>query len=462
MNESVVTVNLQINDKTNEIECIKMESADISCSDGDDYETEGEQIDEENVLVPKGDGVMTIKSKKKTILEHVCAKCSSSYRTLVGLKRHLNLCRNTPKDHPVQLKQETALVDIDFSSVDEDTCFCCLEPKDSAHVGHVKCNFCPKSFKSHLNLERHLYTIHSANTSFPCKSCNATCPSKLVLDLHMLSHSTGKPYSCQVCGRDFTRKYHLDRHKKFSKCSSSSTASSAPKNKSNLTCQVCSRVFTRIDNLREHLRGHMGQPTRRKDYQCPYCDKSFYGSSLLNIHIRTHTGEKPFVCDLCQKSFPSNGALRKHRRMHTGEKPYSCGECQKSFAAKETLNRHTKIHTGVRPHVCNVCGKEFIQSTQLRSHMLKHTGENGHHCSICEQVFNRKSGLQKHIKEVHDGAQIDEKSLDDPEASKKSKTKATHKLDVDNDENLVVSEYHITYQDESNLQATIVLKQEKV
>lgn len=92
----------------------------------------------------------------------------------------------------------------------------------------------------------------------------------------------------QVCGRDFTRKYHLDRHKMFSKCGSG-------KNKSELTCRVCSRVFTRIDNLREHLRGHMGQPTRRKDYQCPYCDKSFYGSSLLNIHIRTHTGEKPFL-----------------------------------------------------------------------------------------------------------------------------------------------------------------------
>lgn len=151
MDESIVTVNLQINDRTNEIEYIKMENAENNSSDGE--ETEGEQIDEENVLVPKSDGVMTIKMKKKTVLEHVCAKCNKSYKTLLvswitkykirfllttfltqGLKRHLNLCRNMPKDQSVKLKQEASLEDIDFSAVDEDTCFCCLESKETAHV----------------------------------------------------------------------------------------------------------------------------------------------------------------------------------------------------------------------------------------------------------------------------------------------------------------------------------------
>lgn len=81
MDESIVTVNLQINDRTNEIEYIKMENAQSSSSD--EGEAEGEQIDDENVLVAKSDGVMTIKLKKKTVLEHVCAKCDKSYKTLV-------------------------------------------------------------------------------------------------------------------------------------------------------------------------------------------------------------------------------------------------------------------------------------------------------------------------------------------------------------------------------------------
>lgn len=82
MAESIVTVNLQINDRTNEIEYVKMENAENNSSD-DGGETEGEQIDEDNVLVAKSDGVMTIKMKKKTVLEHVCAKCDKSYKTLV-------------------------------------------------------------------------------------------------------------------------------------------------------------------------------------------------------------------------------------------------------------------------------------------------------------------------------------------------------------------------------------------
>ena len=44
-------------------------------------------------------------------------------------------------------------------------------------------------------------------------------------------------------------------------------------------------MFTRKDNLREHLRAHAGQVRRKKCYTCPYCEKLFYGSSLLQVRI---------------------------------------------------------------------------------------------------------------------------------------------------------------------------------
>lgn len=140
--------------------------------------------------------------------------------------------------------------------------------------GHVSCNFCPKSFKSHFSLERHLFLLHSPKKNFPCIHCNATCPTKEILDAHLLSHGSGKPFSCSFCGKDFTRKYHLDRHLLYTSCDKS-------RRKHETACHVCGKLFSRTDNLREHLRAHIGQSTRKRDYQCPHCEKSFYGSSLL-------------------------------------------------------------------------------------------------------------------------------------------------------------------------------------
>ncbi|XP_062558649.1 protein suppressor of hairy wing-like [Armigeres subalbatus] len=275
----------------------------------------------------------------------------------------------------------------------ENPCYCCGEDISTAHVGHLKCKLCPKSFKAYDYLERHLQSVHSESDDYSCRHCNAKCPSEKVLTEHLSTHTEGKPFSCIKCGKDFTRKYHLERHLNHSKCGE------IPKLQ--LPCEVCGKIFTRLDNLREHLRYHMGEAKRKRDYQCPHCEKGFYGSSLLNIHIRTHTGEKPFPCDLCTKSFPSTGALRKHRRSHTGERPYRCDECSATFAAKETLNRHRRTHTGDKPHKCTLCDKKFIQATQLRSHMFKHTGENGYKCQECAATFNRKSRLQEHVRFVH-------------------------------------------------------------
>ncbi|XP_035211792.1 zinc finger protein 37-like isoform X1 [Stegodyphus dumicola] len=201
-------------------------------------------------------------------------------------------------------------------------------------------------------------------------------------------------FTCAVCQKRFTRKYHLDRHLRISKCSGLPLPT--------FPCELCNRVYTRKDNLREHLRSHTGEREhRRKAYECNYCGKAFHGRSLLDIHIRKHTGERPFECDFCPKKFPSSGALSKHRMTHTGERPYTCNECGRSFTLKGTLSRHLRTHTGIRPHACTYCGKKFIQIGGLNAHMFYHTGENGFKCDDCGKVFNRKARLQMHQLYVH-------------------------------------------------------------
>lgn len=53
---------------------------------------------------------------------------------------------------------------------------------------------------------------------------------------------------------------------------------------------------------------------------CSVCEKDFATPSSLAVHVRTHSGDKPFACTVCTKKFIDKGSLKKHSKMHTDKK----------------------------------------------------------------------------------------------------------------------------------------------
>ncbi|XP_055944406.1 zinc finger protein 605-like [Argiope bruennichi] len=179
----------------------------------------------------------------------------------------------------------------------------------------------------------------------------------------------------------------------------------------------------------------------RTPYKCQYCPKIFPFKSTLNIHERSHTGEKPFQCDKCPQSFKRKDSLFYHKVknkhiiyfLSKNERKWNSGTQATNqmtivISIAHDLSCHQKWSLNRQEFCCRNeaflsnldllprwCGeepaqgppsssdriqklKEAVCEQNLHQVLMSHVNKGRcHSCPHCSRSFPCKSKLKRHI-----------------------------------------------------------------
>ncbi|XP_021273093.1 zinc finger and BTB domain-containing protein 40 isoform X5 [Numida meleagris] len=336
-------------------------------------------------------------SSKKSF---ICKACEKSFHFYCRLKVHMKRCR-VARGKQMQCKECT-----EVKSTKKELEKHQLEVHGAVGMAKKKkkrlpvtCDICGREFAHASGMQYHKLTEHFDEKPFSCEECGAKFAANSTLKNHLRLHTGDRPFVCKHCLMTFMQASALAYHTKKKHSEGKMYA-----------CQYCDAVFAQSIELSRHVRTHTGD----KPYVCRECGKGFRQANGLSIHLRTfHNIEDPYDCRKCRMSFATLQEHRKHIHEAHSREYHPCPNCSKVFSAPSLLERHMVTHVGGKPFSCDICNKAYQQLSGLWYHNRTHHPDvfaaqnhrsskfSSLQCSSCDKTFSSTAAHRKHVKAEH-------------------------------------------------------------